>query len=199
MRAAAVLTIALALSGCAFGEDVIAALERADGRPGQPPQADEIFLMETPDSGDQGIVVAKASKPEADLAAPLDDALTCLARTVYWEAKGEGPRGMNAVAHVVLNRVAHPQYPDDVCGVIKQGGRVAPCQFSWYCDTRPNKAREPKAYARAHEIAWRALNGQTDDPTSGANMFHNPTVKPSWTTKAKRTAVIGNHIFYRLN
>ena len=32
----------------------------------------------------------------------------CLALAVYWEAKAEGHAGMQAVAAVVMNRVAHP-------------------------------------------------------------------------------------------
>jgi spore germination cell wall hydrolase CwlJ-like protein len=41
--------------------------------------------------------------PEGD--APLEDPLTCLARTVYWEAKGEDLAAMEAVANVVMNRL----------------------------------------------------------------------------------------------
>src|SRR5512147_903109 len=31
-------------------------------------------------------------------AAPLEDPIACLARTIYWEAKGEGEQGMRAIA-----------------------------------------------------------------------------------------------------
>jgi spore germination cell wall hydrolase CwlJ-like protein len=147
----------------------------------------------------EDIMTAGKIMPVAEPSAPLDDPLTCLARTVYWEAKGEGVRGMNAVAHVVLNRVSSQKYPDDVCGVIKDGGRAAPCQFSWYCDTRSNVAQEEDAYEVAHRIAWQALSGSSADPTAGATMFHNPTVNPSWTRVAEKTAVIGNHTFYVLD
>ncbi len=34
---------------------------------------------------------------------PLNDAITCLARTIYWEAKGEGAVGMEAIANVVMS------------------------------------------------------------------------------------------------
>ncbi|MFP3336140.1 hypothetical protein SB761_36180, partial [Pseudomonas sp. SIMBA_064] len=36
---------------------------------------------------------------------PLDDSITCLARTIYWEAKGADAKDMTAVASVVLNRL----------------------------------------------------------------------------------------------
>ena len=43
--------------------------------------------------------------------ATLDDPVTCLARTIYWEAKGEGEEGMRAVANVVLNRLGTAGVP----------------------------------------------------------------------------------------
>jgi hypothetical protein len=50
----------------------------------------------------------------------------CLALALYWEARAEGPHGMLAVASVVLNRVRHPQFPDTVCEVVKEGARARP-------------------------------------------------------------------------
>jgi spore germination cell wall hydrolase CwlJ-like protein len=72
---------------------------------------------------------------------PAPDAVDCLALALYWEAKTEGPEGMLAVASVVLNRVAHPQFPSTVCGVVKQGGERPPCQFSWWCERRHDPRR----------------------------------------------------------
>ena len=68
----------------------------------------------------------------------------CLATNVY-EAKGESLAGKSAVAHVTLNRVKHPKYPNNICDVVQQAkyytnwrGKQTPviglCQFSWYCD-----------------------------------------------------------------
>src|SRR5512141_3145259 len=34
----------------------------------------------------------------------IDDAIICLSRTIYWEAKNEGATGMEAIASVVMNR-----------------------------------------------------------------------------------------------
>ena len=68
--------------------------------------------------------------------APLDDAITCLARTIYWEARGERVADMEAVASVVMNRLSHEGFPSTVCGVVKQGSEQGACQFSWWCDGR---------------------------------------------------------------
>lgn len=38
---------------------------------------------------------------------PLNDAITCLSRTVYWEARSEGAAVMEAIANVVMNRLGH--------------------------------------------------------------------------------------------
>ncbi|MBK0398793.1 cell wall hydrolase [Limibaculum sp. M0105] len=135
--------------------------------------------------------------PPADATGPLDDPLTCLARTVYWEAKGEPLTGQSAVAHVVLNRVNADAYPSDVCGVVTQGGPARPCQFSFFCDGRDDTPVEADAYRTAHRVAWEALNGQSDDPTRGATSFHNLSVRPGWATANRRTTKIGHHVFYR--
>ncbi|MEO1315484.1 MAG: cell wall hydrolase [Pseudomonadota bacterium] len=128
---------------------------------------------------------------------PLDDPLTCLARTLYWEAKGEGERGMRAVAHVVANRVKSSRFPETYCGVVTAGGSAPPCQFSWWCDGRPDDVVEAAPFASAREIARQVLNGKSADPTNGALFFHNARVQPSWSRVFQRTARIGAHIFYR--
>jgi spore germination cell wall hydrolase CwlJ-like protein len=129
---------------------------------------------------------------------PIDDPVTCLARSIYWEARGEGEEAMRAVAHVVANRVAGKRFPGSFCAVIKDGGERAPCQFSWWCDGRPDTAWEAEVYARAREIARQVLNGTSRDPTGGATMFHHTDVSPGWARAAKRTATIGSHVFYTL-
>src|SRR5882672_11161357 len=46
--------------------------------------------------------------------------LACLARNVYFEARGEPTAGQYAVAEVTMNRKASGRYPDTVCGVVYQ-------------------------------------------------------------------------------
>ena len=134
-----------------------------------------------------------------DGAEPLDDPLSCLARTVYHEARSEGDEAMRAVAHVVRNRTKAARFPDTVCDVVKEGGESGGCQFSWWCDGRSDEARNASVYARAIDVAREVLDGASDDPTGGATMFHNTSVDPSWAGRARKTAQIGSHIFYRLN
>ena len=131
--------------------------------------------------------------------APLDDSLTCLARTIYWEAKGADAQDMSAVASVVINRLGHDGFPDTICGVVKQGVETKACQFSWWCDGRPDQVEEAQRYAVAKEIARKALNQQLKDPTGGALYFHDRTVHPDWAKAYRKTAQTTHFLFYRPN
>jgi spore germination cell wall hydrolase CwlJ-like protein len=67
------------------------------------------------------------NKPEAQAvdpagAEPLDDAITSLARTVYWEARGETTVDMEAIANVVMNRLGHAGFLSEGEGS-PRGGR----------------------------------------------------------------------------
>ena len=129
---------------------------------------------------------------------PMDRALVCMARALYFEARGQSRAGQLAVGHVIMNRVRHRHYPNTVCGVVMQGGRSGPCQFSWYCDRRSNTPGDLKSYGRLLRLALRILTGDTSDPTNGANMFHNTRVRPHWARVAQPRGQIGSHLFYYL-
>ena len=128
---------------------------------------------------------------------PLEDAITCLARSIYWEANRKDFAEMEAIANVVMNRLGHKGFPTTICGVVKQGQEQGACQFSWWCDGRPDDAKEDEPYAHAKEIARKALNRQLKDPTDGAMYFHNRKVTPSWSKEYVKTVETGEHIFYK--
>ncbi len=128
---------------------------------------------------------------------PVDDAITCLARTIYWEARGADKNIMQAIANVVMNRLGHEGFPKTICGIVKQGGEKKDCQFSWWCDGLPDSAQEEETYEVAKEIARRALNRQLKDLTGGALYFHSRGVSPVWAREYIRTARIGRFEFYK--
>ncbi|MGV8920542.1 MAG: cell wall hydrolase [Pseudomonas sp.] len=130
-------------------------------------------------------------------AAPLDDAITCLARSIYWEAKGQELTDMQAVASVIMNRLGHAGFPDTVCAVVKQGSELHACQFSWWCDGRLDQVQEDAAYVIAKEVTRKALNQQLPDRTHGAMYFHDQSVKPYWAKEYIKTAQIGRFLFYK--
>ena len=142
------------------------------------------------------------TKPEAQAVdpvgqEPLEDAITCLSRTIYWEAKSEGAAGMEAVANVVMNRLGKDGFPNTICEVVTQGSEQGTCQFSWWCDGRSDDVEEEKSYTIAKEIARKALNRQLTDRTGGALYFHHRKVSPNWSAEYIKTGEIGEHIYYK--
>ena len=115
--------------------------------------------------------------------------LKCLSEALYFEARGEGAAGQQAVAEVIMNRVDHPRFPKTVCGVVNQRG-----QFTY---NKGARIREKGTYARVQKVAMAALSGAPRTLTNGATYFHARGVRPSWTKRFEKTTRIGSHTFYR--
>ncbi len=127
-----------------------------------------------------------------------------LARTIWGEARGEGEQGMQAVASVVMNRVAVARekgsywWGNNIIQVCQK-----PYQFSCWNRTDPNyrKLLDVDAgnlyFATALRIARRALAGSLKDPTNGATHYHAAGTNPYWAKNENPVGVIGKHIFYR--
>ena len=143
------------------------------------------------------IAYAVPAEPEVTARPAFDADLECLAKAIYFEARGESIAGQRGVAAVVLNRVKSPKFPDTVCDVVHQGGQDRrDCQFSWWCDGLPDEPTDKQAWVRAATIAHEMMNG-APDPTNGALYFHHTGVSPSWGTQLRRLATIGAHVYYR--
>jgi spore germination cell wall hydrolase CwlJ-like protein len=124
--------------------------------------------------------------------------LECLTQAAYYEARGEGRDGMQAVAQVVLNRVRHPAFPKSVCGVVFQGaGLRAGCQFSFTCDGSMRGRVNPIAWDRARDVASKALSGSVFATVGNATHFHTTGVSPGWRNALIQVSQVGNHLFYR--
>jgi|TARA_R100000329_G_scaffold151250_1_gene146608 spore germination cell wall hydrolase CwlJ-like protein len=132
--------------------------------------------------------------------------LACMATAIYFEARGEPMVGQVAVAQVIMSRVNDERYPDTVCDVVKQGyyyswDKTIPirdkCQFSFWCDGKPETIKDEDAYFWATEVAQAVMVGTLYDTTQGATHYHAYYVQPSWSKKFTRTVRINDHIFYR--
>jgi len=146
------------------------------------------------------VVLLGARPPVAVAQAPdgtLGEDQRCLALSMYWEARGEGPEGMRAVGSVVLNRVESEDFPDTPCEVVYQGGETPPCQFSWWCDGRSDTPRDAEQWRTALTLAAELLAHRGDDPTRGALFFHSADIPVPWRVERARTARIRNHVYYR--
>jgi N-acetylmuramoyl-L-alanine amidase len=138
------------------------------------------------------------TRPSAETKTEIDQDLHCLALNIYHEARSEPESGQIAVARVTLNRVESEAFPESICGVVKQGGqRLHRCQFSWWCDGKPDDPKEQKAWKRSLEIGQRVLADEVPDPTDGALYYHTDYVSPKWSRHFERTTRIGRHLFYR--
>ncbi|MDH3642814.1 MAG: cell wall hydrolase [Gammaproteobacteria bacterium] len=126
---------------------------------------------------------------------PAPTARHCVAQAMYWEARGEGLRGMQAVGSVILNRVADHRFPGTPCGVVHQGGETPPCQFSWWCDGKSDYPTNRTQWATALTVAEQMLTRRPNDATGGALFFHSTAMRNPW--QRQQTARIGNHVFYR--
>lgn len=127
--------------------------------------------------------------------------LECLAKNVYFEARGEPVAGMVAVAEVTMNRRASRLYGDSVCGVVHQKNwdplrRRYVGAFSWTeFDSLPAPSGE--AWGRALEVAEAVYYRRIAATVPGALHFHASYIEPDWAKEKKQVARIGRHVFYR--
>ena len=141
------------------------------------------------------------SHKELSASTHLQNELRCLALNIYFEARSEPESGQRAVGHVVMNRVAHPKYPDSACKVVQQGGEkiLHRCQFSWWCDGQPDRPMDQEAWVKSLRLAWKVYFGVLEDTTGGALWYHATYVKPYWSDSLLKGDRIGQHVFYLEN
>ena len=144
----------------------------------------------------------------------------CLAENIYHEARNQGTAGWLAVAAVTLNRVTDRRFPNTICEVVFQAetteswrtkSKDVPdieriyypvrhrCQFSWYCDGKPDDINQLGIYMDIMQFSKILLTSRVMmfDITDGATFYHADYVMPSWAKSKIKTIEIGDHIFYR--
>lgn len=153
--------------------------------------------------------VRAAQPPSPADAASLGDDISILARTLWGEARGEGPQGMEAVAQVVFNRIrANSWWGRDVVSVCRK-----PWQFSCWNSNDPNARRLLAltladgdfrlAVNAARRVATVEANGlrrlPDGDPTQGATHYYAPAsvATPRWARGLAPCARIGRHLFFK--
>ena len=132
----------------------------------------------------------------------------CLAQNIYFEAGNQPVAGKVAVSQVVINRVEHPSYPDNICDVVYQAklrvnwkNEFVPiknqCQFSWFCDGKSDDPVDSQTWLLSMHIARDVVQQKYGDITEGSTHYHSDKVDPYWASSLNRTVVINNHIFYK--
>ena len=116
----------------------------------------------------------------------------CLAKAIYFEARGEALEGQLAVAEVILNRAASGLYPSTICGVVTQ-----PAQFSFIRGGKfPSLDKSSPLWHRSLAIAEIARKRLASQVAPNVLWYHASYVAPSWGRRLTRFAQIGTHIFY---
>lgn len=139
------------------------------------------------------------------------EAVLAMTLNLFFEARGEGERGMQAVADVTITRVEDKRYPNNIQDVVLQRR-----QFSWtHTKLKPSernlqglmsmqrhilhsgkfKSKDIEAYRRAEKVARKTLQAGYK-PRIKFTHFHNTKVNPSWAKYKGQW--IGKHIFYRM-
>jgi hypothetical protein len=116
----------------------------------------------------------------------------CLAKAVYFEARGETLEGQLAVAEVVLNRASSGRYPPTICAVVTQ-----PAQFSFIRGGKfPAVDPNSDCWKKALAIADVATKHLATSLAPNVLWYHATYVAPAWGRQKTRAAQIGTHIFY---
>lgn len=146
---------------------------------------------------DLALVVGLLTQSQANID---ETALVCLAHNIYHEARGEEIEGQLAVANVTMNRVASPDFPDDVCGVITEdkGSKAWDCQFSWWCDGKSDDPKNSETYQLSVLLAIEVLRGAAPDNTQGSLFYvAKSALDRKWVKNLESVGQIGRHFFMR--
>lgn len=123
---------------------------------------------------------------------------TCLAATVYMEARSQPTRGQLAVAEVALDRLEMGRYGSNLCEVV-----TAPRQFALTTTSKNFRLDNQNAWNKAWQIAGQAI-AIWNEPTAdrklvvpGANHFIRLGSTATWAKNP--IATIGDHEFYAID
>jgi N-acetylmuramoyl-L-alanine amidase len=128
----------------------------------------------------------------------------CMQVNLFFEARGESYRGMQAVAAVTYNRTESKAYKGSVCQVV-----FAPRQFSWTHqqpydkilalldgDTKNLTAKDKQRFQVALDIASKPRVEFLKILPRDVLHYHSVKVNPYWKNYKVKVATIGKHVFY---
>ena len=110
-----------------------------------------------------------------------------LSRVIYAESGNQSLEGQMAVGNVVMNRVAHPAYPNTVEGVLAQKNQFSTYQSGALANRTPTE--------QCVIAAKLVLDGGEVAETDGALYFDSS--RSSWASRNRQyAATLGGHTFY---
>lgn len=177
--------------------------------PASGPDFNAAFGMFTPQPGGEGISAGTGftANPSAGQSAQKTGAkitpqdVDKVVRTVWGEARGEGPIGMKAVAAVIKNRA--DQTGQSLTDIV-----LAPNQFEPWSNPETRSAMESlsandPAYKQIFALVAPILGGSEPSPVGNADHFYSPTAQeqlgraaPKWDNGTGTD--LGRHRFFAL-
>jgi hypothetical protein len=119
----------------------------------------------------------------------IDQALLCLAQTIFMESSLESKEAQIGVGYVLMRRADFD--PKQVCIEMKK-----PYQFTWYGKVKPPERKEIKPHFL--DLAYRIMHKLEPDYSYGATNFHDDSItKPQSWFKLKKTVKWSRMIFYK--
>jgi len=122
--------------------------------------------------------------------------IMCMATAIFFEARDQQITGQELVAEVIINRVEHERFPDDVCSVVYQ-----PKAFSFTHDGKSDDMdhyqghQDTIAKGLAVELASDYLVGGKRLGATSTH-YHTLEVSPFWADAFLVDGVFGDHVFY---
>ena len=122
--------------------------------------------------------------------------ILCMATAIFFEARDQQITGQELVAEVIINRVEHERFPDDVCSVVYQ-----PKAFSFTHDGKSDDMDDYQGYQDtiARELALKLASDYLErNNRLGATSthYHTTFVSPFWADVFVVDGVFGDHVFY---
>ena len=128
--------------------------------------------------------------------------IQCIAKAVYFEARGESIAGQAAIAQVIMNRVQSEAYPSVPCKVVKQRKRGV-WQFSFW--NRDSFSVKKERFNLTLSVTQCVVDGYCSIPGVGESTLyyacdgrykiHFPS---NWDkSKLEFTTKVGSHCFYK--
>lgn len=146
--------------------------------------------------------------------------LEWLTKNIYFEAGNQSLAGKILVGRVTVNRVHNDRFPPTIKEVVTQGELTQSwkdpevevpkkyrCQFSWWCDGKPEVVPDPKSnpidghqWEISKNVAERILRYNAFAGfAEGATHYHAKYASPSWRNNKNMTylGIIDDHLYYR--